>query len=88
LIYVQQRSTRPNVDKQDENLVKSILQLAVNLGIVTVAEGVETKEQVEWLKENGSMLLQSYYFSRPILPNEFIEKYLISKDEVTTLSQR
>jgi len=77
-----------NVDKQDENLVKSILQLAVNLGIVTVAEGVETKEQVEWLKENGSMLLQGYYFSRPILPNEFIEKYLISKDEVTTLSQR
>jgi len=65
-----------NVDKQDENLVKSILQLAVNLGIVTVAEGVETKEQVEWLKENGSMLLQGYYFSRPILPAEFVDKYL------------
>jgi EAL domain-containing protein (putative c-di-GMP-specific phosphodiesterase class I) len=77
-----------NVDKQDENLVKAILQLAVNLGIVTVAEGVETKEQVEWLKENGSMLLQGYYFSRPILPNEFIEKYLIPKNQVTTLSQR
>ena len=64
-----------NVDKQDENLVKSIIQLAVNLGIVTVAEGVETKEQVDWLKENGSMLLQGFYFSRPILPHEFVEKY-------------
>ncbi len=65
-----------NVDIQDENLVKSIIQLAVNLGIVTVAEGVETKQQVDWLKENGSMLLQGYYFSRPILPDEFIEKFL------------
>ena len=65
-----------NVDKQDENLVKSILQIAVNLGIVTVAEGVETKEQVEWLTENGSMLLQGYYFSQPILPAEFVDKYL------------
>jgi len=65
-----------NVDKQDENLVKSIIQLADNLGIVTVAEGVETIEQVNWLKENGNMLLQGYYFSRPILPNDFVEKYL------------
>jgi EAL domain-containing protein (putative c-di-GMP-specific phosphodiesterase class I) len=65
-----------NVDKQDENLVKSIIQLAVNLGIVTVAEGVETKEQVDWLKENGSMLLQGYYFSRPIVPEAFIEQFM------------
>jgi diguanylate cyclase (GGDEF)-like protein/PAS domain S-box-containing protein len=70
-----------NVDKQDENLVKSIIQLAVNLGIVTVAEGVETVQQVNWLKENGNMLLQGYYFSRPILPNDFIEKYLAPSTE-------
>jgi|GEM_PF-3559861 len=70
-----------NVDKQDENLVKSIIQLADNLGIVTVAEGVETIQQVNWLKENGSMLLQGYYFSRPILPNDFIEKYLATSPE-------
>jgi diguanylate cyclase (GGDEF)-like protein/PAS domain S-box-containing protein len=70
-----------NVDKQDENLVKSIIQLADNLGIVTVAEGVETIQQVNWLKENGSMLLQGYYFSRPILPNDFVEKYLAASPE-------
>lgn len=72
-----------NVDKQDENLVKSIIQLAANLGIVTVAEGVETVQQVNWLKENGNMLLQGYYFSRPIIPNDFIEKYLaLSAEQV------
>lgn len=65
-----------NVDKQDENLVKSIIQLAANLGIVAVAEGVETKQQLDWLKENGSMLLQGYYFSRPILPADFVEQFL------------
>jgi EAL domain-containing protein (putative c-di-GMP-specific phosphodiesterase class I) len=76
-----------NVDVQDENLVKSIIQLADNLGIVTVAEGVETKQQVNWLKENGSMLLQGYYFSRPILPDEFIAKYLSPSKKVETVSK-
>jgi hypothetical protein len=33
------------------------------------------------------MLLQGYYFSRPILPDEFIEKYLTCKDQVTMVSQ-
>ncbi len=75
-----------NVDIQDENLVKSIIQLADNLGIVTVAEGVETKQQVNWLKENGSMLLQGYYFSRPILPDAFIAKYLELDSEVVDLT--
>ncbi|MFW8589921.1 putative bifunctional diguanylate cyclase/phosphodiesterase [Glaciecola sp. 2405UD65-10] len=63
------------VDKQDENLVRSIIQLSKNLGLVTVAEGVETQSQVEWLMLNGEVLLQGYYFSRPIEPNEFENKY-------------
>lgn len=71
------------VDKQDENLVRSIIQLSKNLGLVTVAEGVETQAQVEWLMLNGDILLQGYYFSQPIEPLEFENTYLVKNTTVT-----
>ncbi len=64
------------VDKQDENLVRSIIQLSKNLGLITVAEGVETQAQVEWLMLNGDLQLQGYYYSKPIEPDEFDKAYL------------
>ncbi|WP_395342853.1 putative bifunctional diguanylate cyclase/phosphodiesterase [Ningiella sp. W23] len=66
------------VDKQDENLVRSIIQLSRNLGLVTVAEGVETQEQVEWLMLNGDLLLQGFYFSKPLDIEDFEKQYLLS----------
>ncbi|MFT7088535.1 MAG: diguanylate cyclase (GGDEF)-like protein/PAS domain S-box-containing protein [Glaciecola sp.] len=69
------------VDKQDENLVRSIIQLSKNLGLTTVAEGVETQAQVEWLMLNGDILLQGYYFSRPVEPEEFEQKYLAGNNK-------
>ncbi|MFC3120030.1 sensor domain-containing protein [Agaribacter flavus] len=63
-------------DPQDEKLVRSIIQLSRNLGLVTVAEGVETQAQVEWLMLQGEILLQGYYFSKPLLPEAFESKYL------------
>ena len=71
-------------DKQDENLVRSIIQLSKNLGLMTVAEGVETKEQVQWLTLNGGGLLQGYYYSRPIDPDEFEMKYFAQDDDTLT----
>ena len=64
-----------SVDKQDENLVLSIIQLSKNLGLTIVAEGVETQQQLDWLTATGELLLQGYYFSRPIVPPDFNEKY-------------
>ena len=42
-----------------------MIKLAHNLGKLVVTEGVETKEQKEWLKEMGCDLMQGYYFSAP-----------------------
>lgn len=66
------------VDQQDENLVRSIIQLASNLGLKTVAEGVETQAQVEWLMVTGNILLQGYYFSKPLEVEAFNKQYLLS----------
>ena len=56
-------------------IIHSILQLSKELLISTVAEGIETKEQMEFLKASGCNIGQGYYFSKPLPIKEF-EKLL------------
>lgn len=58
-------------DKRDQALVLSICQLAKNLGLDIIAEGVEEHAQLEKLKEYDCDLIQGYLLSRPIPANEF-----------------
>lgn len=53
-------------DKDDITLVKTITNLAKNLKLKCVAEGVENEEQLKFLKQCGCDLMQGYYFSKPI----------------------
>ncbi|RKZ99771.1 MAG: hypothetical protein DRQ47_10505 [Gammaproteobacteria bacterium] len=66
------------LSKQDANLVKAILSLAENLQLDTVAEGVESFEQLEILSSMGCDIIQGYVFSRPVCEKEFAE--LLSKN--------
>ena len=59
-------------DRQDI-LVKMILDIAGFMDLTVVAEGVETKEQVDFLKEYGCDIIQGYYFSKPLPAEEFEE---------------
>ena len=52
--------------KKSETILKSTINLAKNLGMKVVAEGVETREQMEFLLGHGCRLGQGYYFSRPL----------------------
>ena len=54
------------------NIVKYIINMAKDFNIKTVAEGVETKEQVETLKNMGCDIAQGYYYSIPLSLEEFI----------------
>lgn len=58
-------------NEDDEIIVKSIIDLAHNLGLVVVAEGVETKEVALRLRELHCDLLQGYYFSKPLPADQF-----------------
>lgn len=62
-------------NKKSGKIIRSIISMAHELGVKIVAEGAETREQVEFLKECGSDYIQGYYFSRPIPQSEF-EKLL------------
>ncbi|MFW6193165.1 MAG: EAL domain-containing protein [Gemmatimonadota bacterium] len=53
-------------DERDQALVKAILFLARETGITVVAEGVETGDQLAWLREQGCPEAQGYYFARPV----------------------
>jgi diguanylate cyclase (GGDEF)-like protein len=57
-------------------IVTAIIKLAHSLGMKVICEGVETKEQLDFLKEQGCDEIQGYYFSPPIPPDEFARKFL------------
>lgn len=72
---------RPDFVKLDAHLVQDVdhdpyraviasklLELAKDLGVCVIAEGVETEEQWRWLSENGADLAQGYLFTRPASP--------------------
>jgi|GEM_PF-1912816 len=60
-----------NTDSDDAAIVKTIIAMSNTLNLEVVAEGVETVEQKEFLKNNKCYIYQGYLFSRPIPLNEF-----------------
>lgn len=66
-------------DSEDAAITKTIIQLCESLNLKVIAEGVETKEQEDFLLENGCELIQGYYYSRPIAANEMTELLLKQK---------
>lgn len=53
------------------NILTAILKMAESLKMQTIAEGVETKEQVEFLKGIGCKYVQGFYYSKPLPVGEF-----------------
>lgn len=60
---------------KEMKLVELVLDIAKNLGVPVVAEGVETEEELNMLKAAGCDIIQGYYFSKPIPPSE-MEKFV------------
>jgi sensor c-di-GMP phosphodiesterase-like protein len=47
--------------------------MILDMGLKIVSEGVETKEQLEVMKQLGVQYIQGYYFSKPLPLNEFVK---------------
>jgi len=72
-------------DKADEAITEAIIAMGKSLEITIVAEGVETLEQLQFLRERGCNQIQGYFFSRPITGDEFGQ--LIRKSLESTIAE-
>jgi EAL domain-containing protein (putative c-di-GMP-specific phosphodiesterase class I) len=64
-------------DRASEAMVKAIVTLCQTLGLDIVAEGVEARNQYEWLKRQGCHIYQGYHFAKPLTPEE-LEAFILS----------
>jgi len=63
------------VDAEDLAIVNAVISMASSLGLHTIAEGVETQEQLDVLRAKGCGEIQGYFFSKP-LPAQECEQFL------------
>jgi len=67
------------LDKNDEAIARAILAMASALNLHTVAEGVETEQQQQWLAENGCDYIQGYLCARPMEHDDYSNLLMTGK---------
>ncbi|MDD2782516.1 EAL domain-containing protein, partial [Sulfuricurvum sp.] len=66
---------------EDKTIVNTIINMAHSLNMITIAEGVETAEQLDLLRQSGCNEVQGYYFSKPLPAQEFERYHSLLKTE-------
>ena len=59
------------IETRKERILDSIINMAHQMGMLVIAEGVETKEQADYLLKLNCENMQGFYFSRPVPVEEF-----------------
>jgi len=67
-----------STDADDKAIVKAIINMARSLGLKTIAEGVETDSQMDFLRQQGCDEVQGYFFSQALSANDF-EEFLLKQ---------
>ena len=67
-------------------ILSSLIYLAQNMQLHVVVEGVETREQIDFLKEIGNHYVQGYYFSKPV--ETMVYEGMLKKEEINQMKKR
>lgn len=81
--FIDQIETKPSI----RAVIESTITMCHNLGLTTVAEGVESISQLNYLKEHGCDFIQGYYYSKPLSEQHFLE-YLSAAEIAETHTLR
>ena len=73
-----------NLGKRNRVIIQSVIEMAKNLHLRTIAEGVETLNQAEFLLGTGCELAQGYYYSSPLSPDVYA-KYVLKASKTKSL---
>jgi diguanylate cyclase (GGDEF)-like protein/PAS domain S-box-containing protein len=65
-----------HADANDEAIAIAIIQLGKSMNLSVIAEGVETDEQAAFLLRHGCNQAQGYYYSRPVMPDDLLRRWL------------
>ena len=71
-------------NQKGETVIKNVLKMAEELNMKTVAEGVETAEQVAFLKQYGCKVAQGFLYGRPMSIDHFVNMFLNDKKDVSS----
>ena len=64
------------LEMENTKVMNSLISLAHSLGLTVIAEGIETRDQVERLKDAECDYIQGYYYSRPLAPSQISDIHL------------
>ena len=67
---------RADEDQRSAQILRNVISMSQDLGIVPLTEGVETRKQFDLLTEMGCQLFQGYYFAKPMAVEDFERTYL------------
>ena len=68
------------IDNNDAVIVETIISMAKHLGLSVIAEGVETAEQLQFLRDRKCKGYQGYFFSRPLIAHDFASQFITGFD--------
>jgi EAL domain-containing protein (putative c-di-GMP-specific phosphodiesterase class I) len=64
-----------SIDNNDAVIVETIIAMSKHLGLSVIAEGVETEEQLRFLRDRNCQGYQGYFFSKPVPANDFSRQF-------------
>ncbi|MEE2778586.1 MAG: EAL domain-containing protein [Acidobacteriota bacterium] len=73
---------------EDEAIIRAVIMIAESMGLDVVAEGVENRSQLEWLKEQGCHLAQGFHIAKPLRSAELLKSGLLPQPEVVAVGAR
>ncbi len=73
VLKLDQKFMRGKATAVNKSIIKKIIEIARSLGTDTICEGVETSEQIEFLRSVNCHYVQGFYYSRPLMGRDFLD---------------